>query len=98
MIFQYLEFANNIKIAAEEEIFQVLQAGIRGVVIEYLSRPPRDFIEYEQYYLFTIKKEGRFWETISNSKKIELFITEEFKLLELKLLAFLPAEKSNTNS
>ena len=92
------ELPNNIKIAAEDEIFQVLQAGIRGVVIEYLSRPPRDLIEYEQYYLFVIKKEGRFWEKIANSKKIKLFITEEFKSLELKLLALFPIEKSNLNS
>lgn len=87
------ELPNNIKIAAEQEIFQVLQAGIKGVVIEYLSRPPRDLIEYEQYYLFTIKKEGRFWDKISESMNMRLFVTEDFKSLELILLALLSPQK-----
>jgi type VI secretion system protein ImpJ len=89
------ELPNNIKIAAEQEIFQVLQAGIRGVVIEYLSRPPRDLIEYEQYYLFTIKKEGRFWDKISESMNMRLFVTEDFRSLELILLALLPPKENN---
>ena len=58
------EFPKNIKISAYEEIFAVHQAGIQGVPIEYIARPPAGVTVNEKAHYFKINKEGRFWDKI----------------------------------
>ena len=72
------EFPKNIKISAYEEIFAVHQAGIQGVTVEYVARPPAGISVNEKAHYFKINKEGRFWEKIVSKNNIAFFIASEF--------------------
>lgn len=80
------ELPKNIKIAAYEEIFAVHQAGIQGVTIEYIARPPSGISINEKAHYFKIIKEGRFWDKISAKNNVAFFIASEFKSLKLELV------------
>lgn len=80
------ELPKNIKISAYEEIFAVHQAGIQGVTIEYIARPPSGISINEKAHYFKINKEGRFWEKISAKNNIAFFIASEFKSLQIELV------------
>lgn len=84
------ELSKNIKISAYEEIFAVHQAGIQGVSIEYIARPPAGVSVNEKAHYFKINKEGRFWEKIVAKNNIAFFLAAEFKALELELVLLLP--------
>jgi type VI secretion system protein ImpJ len=81
------DFPQNVKIAAYEEIFAVLQAGIQGVSIEHISRPPKGLAEGANLYYFRIIKEGRFWDKVSSKLSIAFFLTSDFINVDLKLIA-----------
>jgi type VI secretion system protein ImpJ len=80
------ELPKNIKISAYEEIFAVIQAGIQGVTIEHIVRPPVGISINEKAHYFKINKEGRFWEKISSKNDIAFYIASEFKALEMELV------------
>lgn len=80
------ELPKNIKISAYEEIFAVHQAGIQGVTIEYVARPPAGISINEKAHYFKINKEGRFWEKITSKNNIAFFIASEFKALNIELV------------
>jgi type VI secretion system protein ImpJ len=80
------ELPKNIKISAYEEIFAVHQAGIQGVTIEYVARPPVGISVNEKSHYFKINKEGRFWEKIVTKNNIAFFIAAEYKALHLELV------------
>jgi len=80
------ELPKNIKISAYEEIFAVHQAGIQGVAIEYIARPPAGISINEKAQYFSITKEGRFWEKIVSKNNIAFFIASEFKSLQMELV------------
>lgn len=80
------ELPKNIKISAYEEIFAVHQAGIQGVTIEYVARPPSGISINEKAHYFKINKEGRFWEKITAKNNIAFFIASEFKSLQIELV------------
>ena len=84
------DFSNNIKIAAHEEIFAVHQAGIQGVVLEYISRPPSGLSVDPENHYFKILKEGRLWDKIVEKETIAFFLAVEFTQVELQLISFLP--------
>ncbi len=84
------ELPKNIKISAYEEIFAVHQAGIQGVSIEYIARPPAGVSVNEKAVYFKINKEGRFWEKIVTKNNIAFFLAAEFKALEPELVLLLP--------
>lgn len=86
------ELAKNIKISAYEEIFAVHQAGIQGVTIEYVARPPVGISVNEKAHYFKINKEGRFWEKIVAKNNIAFFIAAEFKTLQMELVLLLPGD------
>lgn len=81
------EFPQNVKIAAYEEIFAVLQAGIQGVGIEHISRPPKGLAEGPNIHYFRIIKEGRFWDKVNAKKSVAFFLTSDFINAGLKLIA-----------
>lgn len=83
------ELPKNIKIAAYEEIFAVNQAGIQGVTIEYIARPPSGVSVNEKAHYFKINKEGRFWDKITSKNNIAFFFASEFKMLKLELVLLL---------
>ncbi len=83
------ELPKNIKIAAYEEIFAVHQAGIQGVSVEYIARPPSGVSINEKAHYFSIIKEGRFWEKIVSKNNIAFFIASEFKSIEMELVLLL---------
>jgi len=83
------EFPKNIKIAAYEEIFAVNQAGIQGVTVEYIARPPSGVAEIEKSHYFKINKEGRFWDKIVAKNNIAFFLASEFKMLKMELVLLL---------
>ncbi|HQJ47394.1 MAG TPA: type VI secretion system baseplate subunit TssK, partial [Ignavibacteriaceae bacterium] len=80
------EFPKNIKISAYEEIFAVHQAGIQGVTVEYVARPPAGVSVNEKAIYFKINKEGRFWDKIVQKNNIAFFIASEFKSLQMELV------------
>ena len=80
------ELPKNIKISAYEEIFAVHQAGIQGVTIEYIARPPAGISINEKAHYFKINKEGRFWDKIVAKNNIAFFIASEFKSLQMELV------------
>ncbi|HEY7750781.1 MAG TPA: type VI secretion system baseplate subunit TssK, partial [Ignavibacteriaceae bacterium] len=80
------ELPKNIKISAYEEIFAVHQAGIQGVTIEYIARPPAGISVDNKAHYFKINKEGRFWEKITSKNNIAFFIAAEFKSLQMELV------------
>ena len=80
------ELPKNIKISAYEEIFAVHQAGIQGVSVEYIARPPAGVSINEKAHYFKINKEGRFWDKISSKNNIAFFIAAEYKSLQLELV------------
>jgi type VI secretion system protein ImpJ len=80
------ELPKNIKISAYEEIFAVHQAGIQGVNIEYISRPPSGVTINEKANYFKVIKEGRFWDKITTKNNIAFFIASEFKSLQMELI------------
>lgn len=80
------ELPKNIKISAYEEIFAVHQAGIQGVSVEYIARPPAGVSVNEKAHYFKINKEGRFWDKISSKNNIAFFIAAEYKSLQLELV------------
>jgi len=84
------EFPNNIKIAAHEEILAVHQAGLQGVNIEYISRPPSGLSVDPENHYFKIRKEGRLWEKITEKQTIAFFLAMEFSQVELQLISFIP--------
>ncbi|HSP88690.1 MAG TPA: type VI secretion system baseplate subunit TssK, partial [Ignavibacteriaceae bacterium] len=84
------ELPKNIKISAYEEIFAVNQAGIQGVTIEYIARPPSGIAVNEKAHYFKINKEGRFWEKIAAKNNIAFFLASEFKMLHMELILLLP--------
>ena len=84
------DFPNNIKIAAHEEIFAVHQAGLQGVVIEYISRPPSGLSVDPENHYFRIMKEGRLWDKIVEKQTIAFFLASEFTKVDLQLISFLP--------
>jgi type VI secretion system protein ImpJ len=86
------ELPKNIKISAYEEIFAVHQAGIQGVTIEYVARPPVGITINEQAHYFKINKEGRFWDKIAAKNNIAFFIASEFKTLQMELVLLLPGD------
>jgi len=86
------ELPKNIKISAYEEIFAVHQAGIQGVSIEYVARPPVGISVNEKVHYFKINKEGRFWEKIIAKNNIAFFIAAEFKVLQMELVLLLPGD------
>jgi type VI secretion system protein ImpJ len=83
------DFANNIKIAAHEEIIAVHQAGMQGVVIEYISRPPSGLSVDPENHYFKIIKDGRLWDKIVEKQTIALFLAAEFTKVELQLISFM---------
>jgi type VI secretion system protein ImpJ len=84
------DFTKNIKIAAHEEIFAVHQAGLQGVTIEYISRPPSGLSVDPENHYFKIQKEGRLWEKIIDKQTIAFFLAMEFTQVELQLISFMP--------
>ena len=80
------ELPKNIKVSAYEEIFAVHQAGIQGVSIEYIARPPAGVQVNEKAHYFKINKEGRFWDKIEKKNNIAFFIASEFKSMEMELV------------
>jgi type VI secretion system protein ImpJ len=80
------ELPKNIKISAYEEIFAVHQAGIQGLTIEYVARPPAGISINEKAHYFKVNKEGRFWEKIISKNNIAFFIASEFKSLQMELV------------
>ncbi len=80
------ELPKNIKISAYEEIFAVQQAGVQGVTIEYIARPPAGVEVNEKAHYFKINKEGRFWDKIVKKNNIAFFIAAEFKSLQMELV------------
>lgn len=86
------EFPKNIKISAYEEIFAVHQAGIQGVTVEYVARPPAGISTDEKAHYFKINKEGRFWEKVVAKNNIAFFIAAEFKSLHMELVLLLSSE------
>lgn len=83
------ELPKNMKIAAYEEIFAVHQAGIQGVTVEYIARPPAGVSVNEKAQYFKINKEGRFWEKIIQKNNIAFFIASEFKSVQMELVLLL---------
>lgn len=83
------ELPKNIKVSAFEEIFAVHQAGIQGVSVEYIARPPAGVSVKEKAHYFKINKDGRFWEKIVQKNNIAFFIASEFKSLQLELVLLL---------
>ncbi|MEE9429993.1 MAG: type VI secretion system baseplate subunit TssK [Melioribacteraceae bacterium] len=83
------EFPNNIKVAAHEEILAVHQAGLQGVNIEYISRPPSGLSVDPENHYFKIRKEGRLWEKIIEKQSIAIFLATKFNQVELQLISFL---------
>jgi type VI secretion system protein ImpJ len=83
------ELPKNIKVSAFEEIFAVHQAGIQGVTVEYVARPPAGVSISEKAVYFKINKEGRFWEKIVQKNNISFFIASEFKSLQMELVLLL---------
>jgi len=83
------DLPKNIKISAYEEIFAVHQAGIQGVTVEYIARPPAGVSVNEKAHYFKINKEGRFWDKITSKNNIAFFIASEYKLLQLELVLLL---------
>lgn len=83
------ELPKNIKISAYEEIFAVHQAGIQGVNIEYVARPPVGISVKEKAHYFKVIKEGRFWDKIVSKNNIAFFIASEFKSLQMELVLLL---------
>ncbi|HEX2962317.1 MAG TPA: type VI secretion system baseplate subunit TssK [Ignavibacteriales bacterium] len=84
------EFPRNIKISSYEEIFAVHQAGIQGVAVEYIARPPAGISINEKAQYFRIIKEGRFWDKIVSKNNIAFFIASEFKSLQMELVLLMP--------
>jgi len=84
------ELPKNIKISAYEEIFAVNQAGIQGVTIEYIARPPSGVAVNEKAHYFKINKEGRFWDKIAAKNNISFFLASEFKMIHMELVLLLP--------
>jgi type VI secretion system protein ImpJ len=84
------DFAKNIKIAAHEEIFAVHQAGLQGVRIEYISRPPSGLSVDPEYHYFKVHKEGRLWDKIVDKQTIAFFLAMEFTQVDLQLISFMP--------
>jgi type VI secretion system protein ImpJ len=80
------ELPKNIKISAYEEIFAVHQAGIQGVSVEYIARPPAGISVNEKAHYFKIHKEGRFWDKIVSKNNIAFFIAAEYKSLQMELV------------
>ncbi|QQS36596.1 MAG: type VI secretion system baseplate subunit TssK [Ignavibacteriales bacterium] len=80
------ELPKNIKISAYEEIFAVHQAGIQGLTIEYIARPPAGVSIDDKAHYFKINKEGRFWEKIVGKNNVAFFIASEFKSLQMELV------------
>ncbi|MCW9064663.1 MAG: type VI secretion system baseplate subunit TssK [Ignavibacteriaceae bacterium] len=83
------DLPKNIKISAYEEIFAVHQAGIQGVTVEYIARPPAGVSVKEKAHYFKINKEGRFWDKITSKNNIAFFIASEYKSLQLELVLLL---------
>jgi predicted component of type VI protein secretion system len=83
------ELPKNIKIAAYEEIFAVNQAGIQGVTVEYIARPPSGIAVNDKAHYFKINKEGRFWDKITTKNNIAFFLASEFKMLKMELVLLL---------
>ena len=83
------ELPKNIKIAAYEEIFAVNQAGIQGVTVEYIARPPSGVAVNDKAHYFKINKEGRFWDKITTKNNIAFFLASEFKMLKMELVLLL---------
>jgi type VI secretion system protein ImpJ len=86
------EIPKNIKISAYEEIFAVHQAGIQGVSIEYIARPPVGVQVNERAHYFKINKEGRFWDKIEKKNNIAFFIAAEFKSMQMELVLLMPGD------
>lgn len=84
------ELPKNIKISSYEEIFAVNQAGIQGVTIEYIARPPSGVAVHDKTHYFKINKEGRFWDKIAAKNNIAFFLASEFKMLQMELVLLLP--------
>ncbi len=84
------ELPKNIKISAYEEIFAVNQAGIQGVTVEYIARPPSGIAVNQKAHYFKINKEGRFWDKISAKNNIAFFLASDFKMLQMELVLLLP--------
>ena len=80
------ELPKNIKVSAFEEIFAVHQAGIQGVTVEYIARPPAGVSVNDKAHYFKINKDGRFWEKIVQKNNIAFFIASEFKSLQMELV------------
>lgn len=83
------ELPRNIKIAAYEEIFAVNQAGIQGVSVEYIARPPSGISVNNNAHYFKINKEGRFWDKVTVKNNIAFFLASEFKMLKMELVLLL---------
>jgi type VI secretion system protein ImpJ len=83
------ELPKNIKVSAFEEIFAVHQAGIQGVTVEYIARPPAGVSVNDKAHYFKINKDGRFWEKIVQKNNIAFFIASEFKSLQMELVLLL---------
>lgn len=84
------EFSNNIKIAAYEEIFAVNQAGLQGVNIEYVARPPSGLSMDTENHYFRILQEGRFWNKIVEKQTLAFFIAKDYTQIDLQLISFIP--------
>lgn len=84
------ELPKSIKISAREEIFAVHQAGIQGLTIDFIQRPPKGIQERSDLIYFRINKEGRFWDKIVKKKNIAFFLASEFSKIEIGLTILFP--------
>lgn len=79
-----------VKIASRDVIDGVIGSGLPGVTLTHASPPPAPIPTRVGFHYFGLGKEGVFWETISSSKTIAVYVPQELTEQRLELYAVKP--------
>lgn len=79
-----------IKVASRDTIEVVIGSALPGVTLTHASPPPAPIPTRPKFHYFELDASGMFWERITGSKALAVYVPEEFKDESVEMYAVKP--------
>jgi len=81
------ELPLKVKVGAPEDIDALVGAALQGLVLVHTPRVPAGLPSRPNLVYFRLEKSGKFWDSIRKNCAVGIFLSGEFRVLNLELLA-----------
>jgi len=81
------ELPQKIKVGAPEDIDMLVGAALQGLTLIHTPRAPAGLPTRPNLLYFRLEKTGKFWDSIRKNCSVGIFVSGEFRGLNLELLA-----------